>query len=294
MINNRKVILFIALFAAPHLVMSAPTSEPNPILEWVFHNIIIVMGVIVIGIVVYNIMSHMREMTDYHQSKFLEQHGVTLPKPNNDHKESFVKRLYRKSWNLVPIEKEIDIELDHDYDGIHELDNSLPPWWLYLFYLTIAIGLVYLYVYEISNIGMTQEEEYVTEMEVAKKQRIYALSKVKDLVNESNVTVITDVDDLATGKNLFLMNCAACHGQLGEGTVGPNLTDKYWIHGGSIKDLYKTIYYGVPDKGMIAWKSQMQPSTIQKVASYILSLQGTDPPNQKARQGVEYITSEDI
>lgn len=292
--SNKKLVPFITLLVMPYLLIAAPPKVSNPYLDWMYNNILLVIGIIVIGIMLFHFMTYMDEVTDYYQAKFLKEHGVNLSTNNNDVKQSLFERLYNKSWNLVPISKEADIQLDHDYDGIHELDNSLPPWWLYLFYLTITIGIVYLYVYEVSDIGMTQEQEYLAEMELAKEQRIYALSLVKDMVNERNVTVITDLEELETGKGLFISYCAACHGQLGEGTVGPNLTDKYWIHGGGIKDLYKTIYYGVPDKGMIAWKSQMQPSTIQKVASYILTLQGTDPPNQKKPQGVEYIPSEDI
>ena len=76
-----------------------------------------------------------------------------------------------------------------------------------------------------------------------------------------------------------------CHGQKGEGLVGPNFADEYWIHGGGIKNVFKVIKYGVPDKGMIAWQAQLKPADMQKVGSYILTLQGTNPPNPKAPQG---------
>jgi len=284
-----KKYFFLFVFASlPAMVLCAPTKNSNPIFDWMYHNIFLVMGIIVIGIIAYHLMVYLQEMTDYHQNRYLEEQGIISDKNQNGNKPSWLSKLYERSWNLIPIEKEVDIQLDHNYDGIQELDNSLPPWWLYLFYFTIAVSVVYIYVYELSDIGMTQEQEYLAQMEEGRVQRLYAISKIKDSVNENNVTITIDEEDLATGQELFLNYCAACHGQLGEGTIGPNFTDEYWIHGGGIKDLYRTIYNGVPEKGMISWKSQMQPSTIRNVASYILTLQGTDPPNQKKPQGIKY------
>ena len=98
---------------------------------------------------------------------------------------------------------------------------------------------------------------------------------------------------LAAGETIFLSKCASCHGQLGEGGVGPNLTDRYWVHGGSISDIFATIKYGVPEKGMISWQSQLRPKNMQQVASFIKTLEGTDPPNQKDKEGTLYQPEED-
>ena len=108
-------------------------------------------------------------------------------------------------------------------------------------------------------------------------------------VNENTVAALTDQKSLAFGQEIFISKCAACHGQKGEGTVGPNMTDEYWLHGGSIKNIFRTVYNGVPDKGMISWSNQLRPSEIQAVSSYILTLKGTNPPNPKAPQGDKYV-----
>ena len=111
------------------------------------------------------------------------------------------------------------------------------------------------------------------------------LANQADQVDETNVELLTDEASLAAGEAIFLGKCATCHGNLGEGGVGPNMTDEYWIHGGTIVDVFSTVKYGVPAKGMISWRDQLRPQEMQMVSSYILTLQGTDPPNQKAPEG---------
>lgn len=196
----------------------------------------------------------------------------------------------------VPIEKEATIQFEHEYDGIRELDNVLPPWWLWMFYTTIAFSFVYLIHYHITPIkalekigfvgpGVGQEELYKMEMEQAEKEKQAYLAQMANKVNEENVTALTDPAEIAEGKNIFLTNCATCHGKEGQGGAGPNLTDDYWLHGGGIKNVFKTIKYGVPQKGMIAWETQLSPKQIQQVASYILTLRGTNPPGAKEPQG---------
>lgn len=197
-----------------------------------------------------------------------------------------------KALNLtdnIPIEREVDIMLDHDYDGIKELDNNLPPWWKYMFYATIIFAVVYLIRYHITGDGQLQTAEYLTEMETAAQEKETMMASATDLITEDNVTYLIAAADLAKGEAIYQGNCATCHGQLGEGGAGPNLTDEFWIHGGSVNSVFKTIKYGVPAKGMIAWQSQFSPSQMQKVASYVLSLQGTNPPNGKDPQGEKYV-----
>ncbi len=203
-------------------------------------------------------------------------------------KEPFWDRMYKKWTDAVPVEKEQDVMLDHDYDGIRELDNSLPPWWVAMFYMTIAFAVVYLGYFHFSGAGMSSAEEYEMEMERAEKAVAAYLATQANLIDETNVTLLTDEAAIASGQTIFNNNCAACHGMLGEGGVGPNLTDPYWIHGGDIKDVFKTVKYGVPEKGMIAWKAQLSAADMHKVSSYIMTLHGTDPPNAKEPQGDLY------
>ncbi|MBK6930325.1 MAG: c-type cytochrome [Saprospirales bacterium] len=200
--------------------------------------------------------------------------------------DSFWTTLRKKYWeDAVPIEREHEILSHHDFDGIRELDNRLPPWWVNLFLITIVWAGIYMYYYHWGGNGPSSTEEYKMETEQAQKQQTAALAGIANDVDESNVVALTEGGALGEGELIFKNTCAACHGQLGEGTVGPNMTDEYWVHGGGIKNIFKTIKYGVPDKGMIAWQSQLSASDMQKVASYILTLQGTNPPNPKAPQG---------
>lgn len=200
-----------------------------------------------------------------------------------------------KSWfnwesltAAVSVEREAEIMTDHDYDGIRELDNQLPPWWVYGFYGTILFAILYLVNYHVLGISPLQGKEYANEIEAADVAKRSMLKTDAVSVDESNVTLLTDADALTKGKGIFKANCAACHGQLGEGLVGPNFTDDYWIHGGGIVNVFKIGKYGVAAKGMAAWEKQMSPQDLQAVCSYIISLQGTNPPNAKAPQGDLY------
>lgn len=172
---------------------------------------------------------------------------------------------------------------DHDYDGIKELDNSLPKWWLWLFYFTIIFSVIYVLRYHVTGWGVLQQEEYDIEMADAKLK--YSKPDNGSMLDASTVTLLTDEASMAAGKVIYDKQCAVCHLAEGQGLVGPNMTDEYWIHGCDISDLYNIIVVGVPEKGMISWESQLPPVQIQQVASFILSLQGTDPPNPKEPQG---------
>jgi cytochrome c oxidase cbb3-type subunit III len=186
----------------------------------------------------------------------------------------------------VPLEKEETILLHHNYDGIQELDNHLPPWWKNLFYASIVFAIAYIGIYHFWNISPLQEEEYQIAMDEGKKATEAYEAKLVNSIDEKSVKLsLKDEKVLATGKEIFVSKCAVCHGQKGEGIVGPNLTDEYWLHGGTVNDVFKTIKYGVPDKGMISWKATLKPDEIQDVSNYILSIVGTNPPNPKAPQG---------
>ncbi len=184
----------------------------------------------------------------------------------------------------VPVEREADILLDHDYDGIKELDNALPPWWKYGFIITIFFAVGYLIHFHVLGSGNNPTQEYAAEMlSAAKKKEVYE-AKNKDKVDENNI-VMGDAVGIAAGNEIFQTACWACHGKLGEGGAGPNLTDEYWLHKGALNDIYHSIKNGYPEKGMQAWEKQFSPKQIQNIASYIITLRGTKPANGKASQG---------
>ena len=191
-----------------------------------------------------------------------------------------------KKWmtKAVPVEKEADVLLDHDYDGIRELDNALPPWWKYGFYVTIVVAVVYMFLFHITGSGKNPEQEYAAEMAEAQKMDEVYKAKTKNLVDENNIT-IAEADGIAAGKALYTQSCIACHGANGEGGIGPNLTDNYWIHGGSMNKIYQTIKIGYPEKGMQSWQSMYSPVQMKNLASFVKSIAGTKPANAKAPQG---------
>lgn len=200
-------------------------------------------------------------------------------------KEGFWLALWNKMNATIPIEEESTVMTDHAYDGIRELDNKLPPWWLYSFYATIVFAVVYIFHFHVFETGDLQEAEYQAEMIKADEEVQTYLASLDNLIDESTVEFSEDEVDMLAGKELFISKCAACHGQNGEGGIGPNFTDKYWIHGGDIASIFKTIKYGVPSKGMISWKSQINPKEMQQVSSYIYALEGTNPLNPKDPEG---------
>lgn len=197
------------------------------------------------------------------------------------------QRLFTKA---VSVEKEEDIILDHEYDGIRELDNSLPPWWKYGFYITIAVAFIYILNYHVLGLGKNPIQEYNAEMEKAKIAKEIFDANNKDKVDENNITM-ADAAGIKTGQSLFEANCVACHLKDGGGSVGPNLTDDYWLHKGSLNDIYHTIKNGYPDKGMQAWSGTFTPKEISYIASFVKSLKGTKPATPKEQQGEFYVDS---
>jgi cytochrome c oxidase cbb3-type subunit 3 len=200
---------------------------------------------------------------------------------------------WQKILSLRPMSEEKDLEIDHEYDGIKELDNPTPGWFNFLFYSSIIFGIVYFLNYHVFKTGKLQDQEYIAEMEQAEVDKAKYLASVGNIIDENNVTINLDASVLASGQALYVQNCVACHGANGEGLVGPNLTDEFWLHGGSIGDVFKSIKYGIPDKGMISWEKQLSPQQISDVSNYIESLQGTNPPNAKEAQGEKYVKDAD-
>ena len=273
------------------------------------------------------------------------------------------------------MDKKEDRLLEHDYDGIRELDNDLPPWWLWLFYITIIFAVVYMIHYHVTGTGDLSTAEYMKEidpnwtevqsvdeagfsigyhspyykpegemtpqiwaaienyvgpnvefdalmMEAMRRADSDNLSKLQESfpdlwtkLTEGGATItpataptggtsqakldlnfeqLKDAASLEAGKQLYVPNCASCHGPDGQGGIGPNMTDNYYIHGGGINDLMSTIITGVPIKGMISWKGILNDQQMNQVASFMMSMRGTTPPNQKAAQGELVEFPEDV
>lgn len=187
----------------------------------------------------------------------------------------------------VPIEKEKDIMFHHEFDGIQELDNRIPPWFSFLFYGTIIWGIIYMLVFHVFDDGQVQSKEYEAQVQQAAIEK-EILIKSGVFINEETVAFLNDAATLAEGKEIFTKNCVTCHAADGGGLVGPNLTDDFWIHGGGIKNIFITIKNGVPAKGMISWQTQLDSKKMQAVASYIMTLHGTTPANPKAAEGIKW------
>ncbi len=277
------------LFAQAVAAAPAPAKDPNMFANWMG----LIFGIVVGVVFVASLWAMVRTNTLLYKSnirQMAEAQGIRLPefepKPEVAPGEDFWTRLRKKYWeNPVPVEREGEILLAHGFDGIRELDNSLPPWWINMFYITIAWAVGYMIYFHWGGGGPSSREEYQQEMETAKKEIAMATAGKAASVDENTVVALTDASSLGEGELIFKANCVACHGQNGEGLVGPNFCDQNWIHGGGIKNIFKTIKNGVPDKGMISWAATLRPQDIQKVGSYILKFQGTNPPNQKAPQG---------
>ncbi len=194
--------------------------------------------------------------------------------------------IWTKLLSLKPLSEEKDLEIPHAYDGIKELNNPVPTWFNILFYGTLIFAAGYLYYYHIGEHGERQDDEYKTEVAKAEIAKQKYLAKSGSAIDENSVKV--DPSQIQAGKVIFDGNCVACHGEKGEGLVGPNLTDEFTLHGGSVKDIFKVIKYGVPEKGMVSWEKNMSAVNISAVTNYILSLQGSKPANAKAPQGEKY------
>ena len=210
----------------------------------------------------------------------------SVPKP-------IEKTILDKLNASVEIGKEEEIMLDHNYDGIRELDNDLPPWWKYGFALSIVVAIIYFTNYHLAKTGDLQLAEYNKELTKAKIEVDEYLKTSANNVDETTVKLLDKSEDIETGKQTFISNCVACHGKLANGKLGekdgagPNLTDNYWLHGGGIQDIFKSIKYGWTEKGMKSWKEDLSPVQIAQVASYIKSLKGSSPVG-KAPQGEMY------
>lgn len=224
-----------------------------------------------------------RSLTSEAREKFdLTEHS------KREEKLKWWRKKYKDLLDKKPLAKEEEIILDHDYDGIRELDNNLPPWWLYGFYASIIFAFIYMFKYQVFG-GTSQKEEYLIEVAEAELEIAEYKKNATGLLTLNTVELLTEDADLSSGKTIFLANCIACHQEDAGGGIGPNLTDSYWILGGGIKNVFNTITEGGrPGKGMISWKTDLKPGEIAQVASYILSLHGTTPAEPKEPEGELY------
>lgn len=276
-----KTILLVAFI--PSLAHAQGSSYPIPEAipqSWFW--MVLLIDIILLGVVLYlrklfyQLMAEVRE-----QKQKSTQEAPVLS----------TAKINKLLTDAVPIEDENDILLDHEYDGIQELDNNLPPWWKWGFYVSIFIGVLYLFNYHIFKISDLQVEAYHKDVEAAELAIKEYRKKMALNVDETSVTYLSDESALAKGKKTFELNCAVCHGKAGEGAVGPNLTDPYWLYGGDIKDVFKTVKNGAKN-GMKSWKDDLTPVQIQEVSSFILSIQGSNPANAKEPQGNLYVATD--
>ncbi len=280
----RVPVVFFIIFGVVELFVDSgekPAFIEYPVvLLFLFLVLLILIAIEAIVGALENVMLH--KMDEEAKAKFLAD-------KEKAYQFTWFKKAYNKLLDQKPIEEESEIVLDHNYDGIRELDNNLPPWWLWGFYISIFFAAVYLVRYHMFD-GPGQIDELETELAEA-KVAIEAYKKTaKDLVDINTVTLLTDAGDLNAGKDIFNTNCIACHMADGGGGIGPNLTDEHWVLGGGIKNVFKTVSEGGRSgKGMIAWKAQLKPSQIAQVSSFVLSLQGTIPANPKAPEGDVWI-----
>ncbi len=284
-------VVAVMLLGVPVLMAQETTYAQPAFWDDTFGIMVIAGAAIVVVAAFVTVLRMFYSLMNLQEMQYLKDAGMDIKEIQKKLKaEKPSTQVMKSLTKAVPLSKEKDILLDHDYDGIGELDNPLPPWWVALFWITIIFAAVYWGYYHAFDKGPGQEEMYATEMEAAEAAVANYLNEQGEVVDENSVVALTDASALARGKEIFESKCVACHLSDGGGNnIGPNLTDNYWIHGGSIKNIFTTIKYGVVEKGMLAWETQLGPADMQKVASYVKSLVGTTPANPKAPQGELYV-----
>jgi cytochrome c oxidase cbb3-type subunit III len=291
-----KKILTLILFSGGSLSAMAQAAETSSFWTDPFNNpmtpfyaliSLISVVIVLILLVAFSMIRVINTLTENIAKEKAEKAGLTFkPKP------SLWSRFVQRMNASVPVEQEQTVELEHNYDGIRELDNHLPPWWKYLFYFTIVWSAIYLVVYHVSDSLPLQDDEYrnqISEAEELKKKLLAGKPKVE--IDESTLSYSADAAIIAKGKEIYNINCQACHKADGGGMIGPNLADDYWIHGGDVKDVYAIVKNGVPEKGMVSWAGVLSPEQIRDVSFFVMSLNGTNPPAAKGPQGTLYKTA---
>ena len=276
----RVPVVFFIIFGAVEFFIDSgaqPAFIKHPaVILFLLLILLILIAIEIIVSALENIMLH--KLDD-------EAKAIFLAEKEKSFKFTWLKETYQNLLGQTPIEDEAEIILDHNYDGIKELDNNLPPWWIYGFYASIVFAAVYLLRYHVFS-GPSQIDELETELADARIAIETYKKTAKNLVDINTVTQLTEAADLSAGKTIFETNCVACHMADGGGGIGPNLTDPNWILSGDIKSVFKTVSEGGRSgKGMIAWKQQLKPLEMAQVSSYVLTFEGTTPANPKAPEG---------
>lgn len=282
-----RIFFFIIIAFFLLMLVGAPGEPLTALKEFWFWGILGLLTMIMMAIEIFiaalkSIL--FRALTPEAQENYLKQEE--LDKAN---RFKWFKEKYKNLRGGTSMEEEGEIILDHNYDGIKELDNNLPPWWVYGFYFTIIFAVVYLTRYHILD-ATDQAGEFKIEMEEAQIAIAEYKKTAKNLVDVNSVELLTEASDLTAGKAIFTTNCVACHKADGGGGIGPNLTDANWILGGGIKNVFNTISEGGRDgKGMVSWKSELKPLEMAQVASYLLTFEGTTPAEPKVSEGEVWV-----
>jgi cytochrome c oxidase cbb3-type subunit 3 len=277
---SSKIVSLLVLMLLTGITGHAQEAQAvvTPAAPGVPHDIYIFFVLVALEFVIVMVLSGML-------LKFLKvEKEVTIGKSA---KVIAFKNIFQKMNQTVAIEEEHSLDLNHDYDGIRELDNKVPAWWRYAFYASILFGGVYMYRMFVTDTLPNQLQELDQANYAAAIQKAEYLKHAANNVDENTVAML-DASGIVEGSALFTKNCLACHGDKGQGGVGPNLTDEYWLHNGGIKDIFHSIKYGWPEKGMKAWKDDFSPVQIAQLSSYIKSIQGTNPPGGKEPQGTAF------
>jgi cytochrome c oxidase cbb3-type subunit 3 len=292
--NGRPVtwlsFLFMLITVAPSLAQDTSVTKPfaedpvhHPLFPLYLVTGLLFITIILVVIVAMQLLRILNVFAEDAARETAKRRGVPYVKP---------VPWWTRAWDdfnaSVPVAKEGEIDLGHNFDGIRELDNHLPPWWKGILYGSIIWAVGYLVVYHFMGSLPLSVAEYEAEMtDAAEQVRAYQASQPVAVIDEASLVYTADAAILANGAKVFSSNnCQQCHrGDGGGNAIGPNLTDSYWIHGGSIRDVFKTIKTGVVEKGMPAWGKVMRPTDVRDVAFYVMSLQGTNPEGARKPQG---------
>jgi len=286
--GSKKIIsilslLFFSTYAFAQEPGAAKSFSDDPLFPLYMLSVALGIVVLLVIVVAFYILRILNVFVAQAEQERALKLGITYKK-----EPSWWIKLNEKLNASVPVEREESIDLGHNYDGIRELDNHLPPWWKWLFIGTIIWGAIYLLVFHVAGTLPLSEEEYTNEVVTAEKaiQKLRT-SQPQELIDENTLEFTNDASLIAQGKEVYTSNnCQTCHRIDGGGNgIGPNLTDNYWIHGGSTKNIFNTIKIGVVEKGMPAWGKLMSPKDVRNVTFYVMSLKGSNPPDAKAPQG---------